>query len=86
MSRKQGKLNKNILLPLVNSLEIIEAKSNIKVSRDPDDDKFIECAKDANALYIVSGDKDLLAIKQYDGIKIITAKEFTDKYLKNRKI
>lgn len=81
ISRKQGKLNSNILLTLINSLEMIESKSHIEISRDPDDDKFIECAKDANALYIVSGDKDLLVIKQYENIKIITAKEFCENYL-----
>lgn len=60
---------------------MIEPKTHIEVSRDPDDDKFIECAKDAGALYIVSGDKDLLVIEEYDGIQIITAKEFCDRYL-----
>ena len=81
ISRKQGKINTNLLLPLINSLEMIEPKTKVKISRDPDDDKFIECAKDAQALYIISGDKDLLVIKEYDGIEIITAKEFCDKYL-----
>ena len=81
ISRKQGSLNRNILMPFINSLEMIEPKTHIEVSRDPDDDKFIECAKDAGALYIVSGDKDLLVIEEYDGIQIITAKEFCDRYL-----
>lgn len=81
ISRKQGKLNNNILLTLIESLEMIKPKTHIEISRDRDDDKFIECAKDANALYIVSGDKDLLVIKQYENIKIITAKEFCDNYL-----
>lgn len=81
ITRKQGKLNRDILMPLINSLEIIEPKTNVKISRDPDDDKFIGCAKDANALYIVSGDKDLLVIGHYDGIQIITAKEFCSLYL-----
>lgn len=81
ISRKQGTLNRNILMPLINSLEMIESKTHLEISRDPDDDKFIECAKDADALYIVSGDKDLLVIEEYDGIQIITAKEFCTRYL-----
>lgn len=81
ISRKQGKLNSDILLMLIESLEMIKPKTHIEISRDRDDDKFIECAKDADALYIVSGDKDLLVIKQYENIKIITAKEFCDNYL-----
>lgn len=81
LSRKQGKFDKNLLSPLVNSLEMIETKSHIEISRDPDDDKFIECAKDAKAKYIVSGDKDLLVLKNFENIEIITARDFCDKYL-----
>jgi len=60
---------------------LIEPQSIIHISRDPDDDKFISCAKDSQALYIVSGDKDLLVLKCYDNIQIITASEFCEKYL-----
>jgi predicted nucleic acid-binding protein len=44
-------------------------------------DKFLGCAKDARALYIVSGDKDLLVLKQFENIQIVTAKEFCVQYL-----
>lgn len=54
---------------------------HVKISRDSDDDKFLGCAKDSRALYIVSGDKDLLVIKEFENIQIITAKEFCEKYL-----
>ena len=62
-------------------MHIIKPVSNIKISRDSDNDKFIGCAIDAHALYIVSGDKNLLVIKEYENIQIITAKEFCEKYL-----
>ncbi len=51
-------------------VKIIEPVSDLKISRDPDDDKFIGCAKDAHALYIVSGDKDILVLKKYENISI----------------
>lgn len=82
IERKQGRLRQSILSPFFSSLKMIESKTVVGISRDPDDDKFIECAIDAEALYIVSGDNDLLDIGQYEGIQIITAKEFCDKYLK----
>lgn len=81
IDRKQGHMNTDILAPLIRTLEIIEPVSDVKISRDPDDDKFINCAKDAHALYIVSGDKDLLVLRQFENIQIITAKEFCEKYL-----
>lgn len=82
IDRKEGHINKNIVAPLIKIMEIIEPVSNVKICRDPDDDKFISCAKDAHARYVVSGDKDLLVLKQYDNIQIVTAKLFCGKYLK----
>jgi putative PIN family toxin of toxin-antitoxin system len=46
------------------------------INDDPDDDKFIECAVSCGADYIVSGDKHLLKLKEYEGIKIINAADF----------
>jgi len=46
------------------------------VKEDPDDDKFIECAVSANATHIISGDKHLLKLKQYQNINIVSAAEF----------
>jgi uncharacterized protein len=46
------------------------------VEGDPDDDKFIECAVALKADFIISGDKALLAIEDYMGIKIVNPKEF----------
>lgn len=80
LSRKQGKFDKQMLSPLIDALEMIETTTHIEISRDPDD-KFIECAKDAKAVYIVSGDKDLLVLEHYENIEIITAREFCDRYL-----
>lgn len=81
ISRKQGKLNSSILDPFINALNIIEPTSNIDICRDKDDNKFINCALDSKALYIVSGDNDLLVLKQVKNIKIITAKDFFEEYL-----
>ena len=46
------------------------------VEDDPDDDKFISCAVALQAKYIISGDKALVSIKNYMGIKIVTPAEF----------
>ncbi len=51
------------------------------VEEDPDDDKFIECAVSLNADFIVSGDKTLLSIQDYMGIRIVTPKEFLDSFI-----
>ena len=51
------------------------------VEEDPDDDKFIECAVALKADFIISGDKALIAIQDYMGIRIVTPKEFLDSYI-----
>jgi len=52
---------------------------NIKiVKNDPDDDKFIECALALKANAVITGDGEVLAIKEYMGIKILTPQEFLE--------
>ena len=45
-------------------------------SRDPDDDKFLECAAAGGADYIVSADADLLSLREIQGIPIVNAPTF----------
>ncbi|MDI6786381.1 MAG: putative toxin-antitoxin system toxin component, PIN family [bacterium] len=58
---------------MVNPKEKISA-----VKDDPSDNKFLECAISGKADYIVSGDRHLLNLKEYKGIKILTPKEFLE--------
>lgn len=51
-------------------------KQLIGVHDDPDDNKFIECAVECRADYIISGDRHLLNLKEYEGIKLIKSSEF----------
>jgi len=46
------------------------------VHDDPDDDKVIACALEADADYIISGDPHLLNLKHYRNIQIVTPKAF----------
>ena len=46
------------------------------VCRDPKDDVIIECAVNAKAELIISGDKDLLILKQYSSVRIITPRQY----------
>ena len=50
------------------------------VDKDPDDNKFIECAVALNATYVVSGDKVLLGVGAYMGMSIVTPRQFIDTF------
>jgi uncharacterized protein len=47
-----------------------------RVCKDPEDDKFLSCAVSASADFLVTGDKDLLAIRKYKTVRIITPSTF----------
>ncbi len=54
------------------------------VSSDHEDDKFIEAAYEAQCDYIVTSDRDLLNLKQYEEIEIVTPGDFWKIYEDDR--
>ncbi len=58
--------------------EMIETGETIAVCRDPKDDKLLELAVSGDADFLVTGDKDLLVLNPFRGVKIITPREFLD--------
>lgn len=62
---------------LVEKSVIVSPKESVNVvTRDTEDNKFIEAALEGHAEYIVSLDKDLLDIGTYSGIKILKPNAF----------
>lgn len=62
--------------------EIVSAHSlSENVCKDPDDDKFLACAISSKCQWIISGDKELLAVSGFRGITVIKPREFLDEYL-----
>jgi putative PIN family toxin of toxin-antitoxin system len=48
------------------------------IKEDPPDNRILECAVGAGSEYLVTGDKDLLRLKSYSGIRIMTVSDFLD--------
>jgi putative PIN family toxin of toxin-antitoxin system len=46
------------------------------IDDDPDDNKFVACALKGRVDYIISGDRHLLSLKNFQNIPIVTAQEF----------
>ena len=71
----------NVTLPnVLSKCTSVEPTREINVCRDPDDNKFIECAVEAKCIYIVSGDKDLLTLEHFEDVEIVTVAEFFEKF------
>lgn len=64
------------VMRLIQSAEIVDAPSIRAVSRDPDDDKLFAAAVAGRADYIVSEDRDVLDIGEYEGVRTVTVREF----------
>ncbi len=57
--------------------EMVTPKKKLDViEEDTNDNKFLECAVEAKAKYIISGDKHLLNLEAFGGIEILTADDF----------
>jgi putative PIN family toxin of toxin-antitoxin system len=66
---------------LLSVSEILITSSKLEVVKeDPDDNKILECALDGKSEFIISGDRHLLDLKEYKKIKILTSREFLEKY------
>jgi putative PIN family toxin of toxin-antitoxin system len=50
--------------------QLVAPAVRIRRSRDPDDDKFLECAVAGQAVCLVTADRDLLSLQAVEGIPI----------------
>ena len=57
-------------------LLVVPTPLETPVSRDADDDVVLATAVAANATVIVTGDLDLLVLRSYSGIDIVTPRDF----------
>lgn len=48
------------------------------VCADPDDDKYVGAALEGRAAFVVTGDRQLLALGEYEGIRIVSPRAFLD--------
>jgi putative PIN family toxin of toxin-antitoxin system len=75
------------ILPIIELMtihgQLIDVEGfDVSVCDDPDDNNFMECAIASNSKIIISGDKHLLKVSGYQGIKVLKPREFVDSYLK----
>ena len=74
-----------ILSLLLTRSEMVESPDLPEpVCTDPDDDKFLACAVAASAPCVVSGDRHLLRVGTYRGVRVLTPRAFVDRYLDTR--
>jgi putative PIN family toxin of toxin-antitoxin system len=81
IERPKFHTDKEKIVYFINSIEeignkIVSKRRIQNGSRDKTDNKYIECGITADVDYIISGDIHLLELKEYENIKIVTAKDY----------
>jgi len=59
--------------------EIVDPSRRLTVFRDEPDNRILECAVEGNAEVIVTGDKTMLALGEYQGIRLVSLAEYLDR-------
>ena len=72
-------LRLEFLAALLRDAELAQVTEDVKICRDPRDDKFLSLAISGNANCIVSGDNDLLDLNPFRDIPILPPAQFLEK-------
>ena len=69
--------NIKVLFEIINDYaEFIEVSSEINICRDKKDNYLLALAKDSQADFLITGDDDLLSLKEFEGTKIIKIADY----------
>jgi len=83
LSRRKFKLSPAQVLAIVglfrDTFELVIPEQSVRVvESDHEDDRILEAALAAEAEAIISGDKHLLSLKTWQGIRIVSPAEFVE--------
>lgn len=78
----KNKISSDLVQQTLQSIieDSIVAQINIKINicRDPNHNKFLELAKTVGADFLITGDRDLLILKEFEGTKILKPSQFLE--------
>lgn len=61
---------------ILEQASFVDVKSDIQICRDTKDNFLLSLAKDSQANYLITGDKDLLVLKSIENTKILSLSDF----------
>lgn len=68
----------HVALILSELAEWVRPGRRVKIFKDEPDNRILECAIYGRADVLVTGDKEILQLKEYEGVKIISLKEYLE--------
>jgi putative PIN family toxin of toxin-antitoxin system len=66
----------DILETIEEYADFVLVSTEVSICRDPKDNFLLSLAKDGNADYLLTGDKDLLVLTNFENTKIISVSDF----------
>ena len=74
--RRVTEVDRQAVIAALANATVVEVGAIPAISRDPKDDPFLATARAARADFLVTEDKDLLVLGEYEGTKIVPAATF----------
>jgi putative PIN family toxin of toxin-antitoxin system len=80
--KMEKKERKQVLDGLIARSEVTAGRQlTVPIGRDRKDDKFLACAREGSVDFIITGDRDLLDLEEYEATKITIPRIFVERYL-----
>ena len=68
-----------VAVTLTDMAELVKPQNTIRVLKDDPDNRILECANAGRADLVVTGDKEMLRLKQYPNTRIVSLREYLGK-------
>ena len=68
-----------VAVTLTDMAELVKPQNTIRVLKDDPDNRILECANAGRADLVVTGDKEMLRLKQYGRTRIVSLREYLRK-------
>lgn len=66
----------HVAVMMTDMAELVRPKNTVMVFKDDPDNRILECAESGQADVIVTGDKEMLLLRQYQGIPLISLRDY----------
>ncbi len=68
----------HVAVTLSELAELVKPGGRVKIFTDEPDNRILECAMYGKADLLVTGDKEMLQLREHKGVKIISLKEYLE--------
>jgi len=68
----------HVAVTLSDLAELVKPGKRVNVFKDEPDNRILECALSGEADLLVTGDKKILQLREYKGVKIVSLREYLE--------